>query len=272
MSMSNADRHFIIARQGMSIVIREVADECALTFCKTAAWDLARRMAKPAKSAKDPRAKAANQIEVIGLDGMSTVVQTIEATQDAYEAELRGEKPAPVAKPAPTATPEANAVEVPEYTWLRAWTGENGFLNSVKDQLAARGKLSEKQTDAVRKCMENVEGRRADRKAAEAPKNNVPAGRYAVENEDGELRFYKVDQPTEGRWAGYTFLKVMASDTEYPVKGAAKHAIIAKIAVDARAAMVRYGQEIGKCGHCNRTLTDEASRAAGIGPICAEKM
>jgi uncharacterized protein DUF6011 len=35
--------------------------------------------------------------------------------------------------------------------------------------------------------------------------------------------------------------------------------------------MVRYGQELGECGHCGRTLTDEASRAAGIGPVCASK-
>ena len=28
----------------------------------------------------------------------------------------------------------------------------------------------------------------------------------------------------------------------------------------------------GSCGHCGRTLTNEESRARGIGPICAGKM
>ncbi|MES2342166.1 MAG: DUF6011 domain-containing protein [Pseudomonadota bacterium] len=28
---------------------------------------------------------------------------------------------------------------------------------------------------------------------------------------------------------------------------------------------------MGECGRCGRTLTDEASRAAGIGPVCASK-
>lgn len=101
----------------------------------------------------------------------------------------------------------------------------------------------------------------------------VPAGRYAVENGEGELRFYKVDRPApEGRWAGYVFVKVMASDEEHSVRGAAAAAVLSKIAaVGADAASKRYGQEIGKCGVCSRTLTDAASRAAGIGPRCAEK-
>ena len=33
-------------------------------------------------------------------------------------------------------------------------------------------------------------------------------------------------------------------------------------------AMARYGQAIGRCGKCHRRLTDQASRAAGIGPVC----
>ena len=43
------------------------------------------------------------------------------------------------------------------------------------------------------------------------------------------------------------------------------------IAAGAEDAMRRYGREIGECGHCGRTLTNDASRAAGIGPVCAVK-
>ena len=100
---------------------------------------------------------------------------------------------------------------------------------------------------------------------------DVPAGRYAVED-NGSLKFYKVDRPTEGRWAGRTFVKVQASDREYPVKGGAAARVLSLIARDPKAAMLRYGREIGSCGHCGRTLTNEDSRAAGIGPICAGKM
>jgi hypothetical protein len=34
---------------------------------------------------------------------------------------------------------------------------------------------------------------------------------------------------------------------------------------------VRYGRATGNCSCCGRELTDPASIAAGIGPVCAEK-
>lgn len=110
--------------------------------------------------------------------------------------------------------------------------------------------------------------------AASAPKVDVPEGRYAVEGEDGTLKFYQVDRPTEGKWKGYVFVKVQASDELHPIRGrAAREAILAKIAeAGPEQASKRYGHEIGACGVCGRTLTDETSRANGIGPICASKM
>jgi hypothetical protein len=100
----------------------------------------------------------------------------------------------------------------------------------------------------------------------------VRPGRYAVEV-DGTLKFYKVDQGKAGtRWAGRTFVSVQASDELFPVRNpAARQEIMTLIARDPEAAMRRYGQELGSCGHCGRTLTDASSRAAGIGPICADK-
>lgn len=109
-----------------------------------------------------------------------------------------------------------------------------------------------------------------------ASADEVPAGRYAVETEDGAtngLAFYKVDRPTEGRWAGYVFVKLMVSDGERRLSRAASQAVLAKIAaVGAAEASARYGHEIGECGVCGRTLTNDESRAAGIGPVCASKM
>lgn len=100
---------------------------------------------------------------------------------------------------------------------------------------------------------------------------DVPAGRYAVENEDGDLRFYHVNRPTEGKWAGRTFVKVQASDDLHAVRGKAAASVLAKIAADVDTAGRRYGQELGVCGDCGRTLTDAESRARGRGPICEGK-
>jgi hypothetical protein len=103
------------------------------------------------------------------------------------------------------------------------------------------------------------------------PLPEVPEGRYAIEHE-GTLKFYRVDKPTEGRWAGFTFLSVQASDELYPIKNFdAKREILTSIAVDPRAASARYGHELGSCGVCGRILTNEESRELGIGPVCARK-
>lgn len=101
-----------------------------------------------------------------------------------------------------------------------------------------------------------------------APAAEVADGRYAVE-EGGTLKFFRVKN---GRKAGFVFLDIQASDDWHSVRNVTRiREILALIAVDAKAAMIRYGRELGECGHCGRTLTDAASRAAGIGPICASK-
>jgi hypothetical protein len=100
--------------------------------------------------------------------------------------------------------------------------------------------------------------------------HGIRAGRYAVENEENILRFYTVDRPTQGKWAGWVFIKVWASDEKHPIKGFdARFAILKKIAAaGAKKAMERFGQEIGACGICGRTLTDPLSIKIGIGPVC----
>lgn len=101
---------------------------------------------------------------------------------------------------------------------------------------------------------------------------DVPAGRYALDTPNG-VRFYVVDRPTKGKWSGYTFVNVLASDQRWPVRDKRERMrILSEIEADPRAASIRYGHEIGRCGICNRTLTDEQSRAAGIGPVCAGRM
>ncbi len=100
------------------------------------------------------------------------------------------------------------------------------------------------------------------------PTVQVADGRYAVE-EDGVLKFFKVKN---GQRAGFVFLDIQASADWHAVRDVARiHRVLALIAVDARAALIRYGQELGECGDCGRPLTDPVSRARGIGPICKDK-
>lgn len=103
-----------------------------------------------------------------------------------------------------------------------------------------------------------------------AASDEVPAGRYAIRTED-DIKFYQIDRPTQGKWAGYVFLKVQASDDTYPIRNHAEKArIIAEIAKDVMGALKLYGTELGVCGRCGRTLTSKF-RELGIGPECIKK-
>lgn len=106
--------------------------------------------------------------------------------------------------------------------------------------------------------------------AAYEPDPDVRQGRYALRGDDGTVKFYAVDRPQEGRWAGRTFLSALGSDEKYPIRNRqARREILTAIAADPLTAMHLYGTEIGRCACCGRTLTDELSRASGVGPDCA---
>lgn len=102
---------------------------------------------------------------------------------------------------------------------------------------------------------------------------DVREGRYAL-RENGGIRFYRIDKPTEGRWTGYTFVNAIIGgrddrDHRTAIRDREERArVMNAIAADPKAALTLYGQTIGECGHCGRTLTDAASIAKGIGPVC----
>lgn len=96
--------------------------------------------------------------------------------------------------------------------------------------------------------------------AARKLPEGVDPGRYAAKV-DGILRFYKISKKG---WMGRK-----SSDQTLPIALHERQTALAEIAKDARAASIRYGQEFGHCGVCGRGLTDEESREAGIGPVCA---
>jgi hypothetical protein len=92
---------------------------------------------------------------------------------------------------------------------------------------------------------------------------------YFARRVDGVVKFYRVQQPVDGRHAGRVFVDGQGSDEYFPVKNpAALAAVLTDILADPTAAARLYASELGRCSRCARTLTDEASRAAGMGPDC----
>jgi hypothetical protein len=103
----------------------------------------------------------------------------------------------------------------------------------------------------------------------------VPDGRYAITS-DGETqaRFYRVNSPKDGKWAGLTFVSEVKGGAtswgnERSIRDAAERtSVLNAIAADPQTAMANYGHLTNKCGKCHALLTDEVSVAQGIGPIC----
>lgn len=168
------------------------------------------------------------------------------------------------------------ATETDPVADLAAWLGEqtwSTFAQSLARDFARYGRLTERQVSAATSMRAKCEARQQRQERHAAPElPDVAAGYYAVESLSGnnDLDFFRVDRPTEGRWAGYTFVKrVIGGRPDVAVRGAqARKALDAILSAGTREAAIRYGQEIGRCGVCNRHLTDEESRAFGIGPHC----
>lgn len=117
-----------------------------------------------------------------------------------------------------------------------------------------------------------------DRTPEVANQDEIPAGLYALPNNvlngdqsDNDISFFRVDRPTEGKWAGYTFVTRQVSD-EF-LRMSRRQQDEAKQAIREfgfEAATRLYGLELGVCGVCGRTLTNAESRAGGIGPVCRQ--
>lgn len=105
---------------------------------------------------------------------------------------------------------------------------------------------------------------------------DVPAGRYAIRyTVQGETKvtFLKVTRPAEGPFAGRVFVNIQAGDELYRTTPVARDLFLSQIEEAGLSESSKlYGREIGSCGVCGRTLTDEISRAHGIGPKCSSKM
>jgi hypothetical protein len=100
----------------------------------------------------------------------------------------------------------------------------------------------------------------------------LEAGGYAIYNRAGgenDISFYEVVRPTEGKWAGGTFVNRRASDEHLKLSAEEQLRVLTAIVADPMGAQLLFGQKLGICGVCSRTLTTKASRDRGIGPVCA---
>lgn len=95
----------------------------------------------------------------------------------------------------------------------------------------------------------------------------ISDGNYAV-RKDGVVKFYRVSTSK----TGFKNVQVRASDDLHMLSAKAGIAVLHHI-VEAGLAESRmlFATELGRCWRCGKSLTDEESRARGMGPDCASR-
>lgn len=98
---------------------------------------------------------------------------------------------------------------------------------------------------------------------------------FAIPNKDGadnDLAFYRVSTWEGATGPRYGLRQIIGGQADgTSVRDIARMLdIVRRIDTEPKEAMIRYGQKIGRCGHCHRTLTNEVSRGFGMGPKCRQ--
>ncbi len=103
----------------------------------------------------------------------------------------------------------------------------------------------------------------------------VPSGHYALRRPDGTVDFLRVYRENEGRHNQRDWIVRLqgapGSFAEIKMPYRLMYLAAGHLTKDLRAASILFGQETRTCGVCNSPLTNEKSRAAGIGPVCAKR-
>jgi hypothetical protein len=218
---------------------------------------------------------------------VSEVITSLEAydalptdgTAAAKEAEAKHDRKAKESNP-----DHAEAVE-----YAKHYVGNFAFMQQMKlkaTEARFRG-FSDAQVAAVIKCCRRQQ--QWDKERKEQAQSGVdlravvPAGSWlvAVHNDSDGVSFFKVDNVVKGKWAGWVFVKQQQGHKMDALKVGSQRPeqmysgkwvnLMERIAADFDAALRLYGTELGICGACASPLTNDESRAQGIGPICASK-
>ena len=173
----------------------------------------------------------------------------------------------------------------PQLEAIASW---NSFAASLCEQIDRKGQLSDKQFAACEKMLAKLATGQANRasKGGDIGMAAIEA-LFATAKASGLKRpaFYanglKISPaPETGRNAGAYYVKL---EGEYQGKIVAGRFVasdaadasvlptLTEIAADPAGSARKYGRDTGICCCCGKELSDPASVAAGIGPVCATK-
>lgn len=165
------------------------------------------------------------------------------------------------------------------------------FPQKLVEALAQYGTLTDGQLAAVHKLMlrdaERAQARDAARPEMDCSKISAAfdkargaaeadgEGVFGLRLRLGDFTFTPDRQDASAVWvkgeAGWLGKIVAGRFHRFKVCGDADQTAIAAVCADPSSAARAFGQRWTTCSCCGRTLTNAESRAAGIGPICAER-
>lgn len=135
------------------------------------------------------------------------------------------------------------------------------------ETVIASGKMDKRTASDAIDMLKRMPRQRSTAEAPATETPTVPAGYYALPSTgDNDLVFYRVTH--NAKW-GVSVQQIVGGHADRFVARRNVPGIVERIAADVTGAGKRYADEIGCCYRCNRTLTDDESRARGIGPVCA---
>ena len=171
------------------------------------------------------------------------------------------------------------------------------FAQSLLEALNKYGALTPRQYDAVVRCVEKSNARKAEWQAeraareAAAPMVSIVAIETAFQKAfENKIKWPKlrladfVFSPAGAKSANAGAVYVKTKDTDqylgkikdgrfFRVRECsdAQERTVIEVASNPEAAAVAYGRRFGQCAVCGRELSNKASVDRGIGPICASK-
>lgn len=175
-----------------------------------------------------------------------------------------------------------------EWAYICDRRATDGFMHAMYEGVSKWGSLTEKQLGAVRSNMLRDANRAAEAEArkAAAPVVNTSALAAAFAKAKanqkrpslivGSLRIKPASDNSpnagalyvtnDGAYAGKIMDGKFHAVRDCPAELQAQ---VLEVLQDPKAAAIKHGRLTGNCACCGRTLTDPASIAAGIGPVCA---
>lgn len=149
----------------------------------------------------------------------------------------------------------------------RAWGNQEGHERLARFKKLCGGTPTTVQATAEIKALQGLLAtRRNDRGGKSRATTGAPDGHYAV-YKDGSPILVLLDKPTEGKWAGYTFLTTvpMVPGLEpEPVKGEDAEFVLNEIQSAPSVAATNFGRITGRCPVCRRKLP-QSFLEAGVG-------